>query len=548
MMAFNLTLRMILERADKVFPKKEIITRDSSGIFRYTYADFYKRTKKLANILQNLGIKKGDRVATLAWNHHRHLELYFAIPCTGAVLHTLNLRLSPEQLVYIINHAEDQAIFVDQDLVPLLESIRDQLTSVKQIVVMSEFMELNSNTLKTALSYEALMAEASEEYQFPDLDEWDSAAMCYTTATTGNPKGVVYTHRGLVLHSYAAAIPDAIGISESDSILPFVPMFHANAWGLPFVSTWVGATQVFPGARPQAEDICQLIQDYKVTLAAGVPTIWMATYPLWESGKYDASSLRELICGGSAAPKSMIKNYREKIGVPILHAYGMTETTPVVLVSRHKSYFENLSDNDKDNISAKQGLLVPGLEMKVVIEDGKEVPWDGKTMGELLLRGPWIAKEYYKDPIRSAAAFSDGWLHTGDIVTVDPEGYVSIADRSKDLIKSGGEWISSLDLENTIMSHPGVLEAAVIAIPHPKWVERPLACIVLKKEYEGQVATQDIMVFLTGKVPKLWLPDRVEFLDSIPRTSVGKFYKAALRKKYAEAVNAGADNSSTTAI
>lgn len=532
-MAFDLTLRTILERAAKLFADKEIISRDYSGTFRYTYRDFYKRTKKLANVLQSFGIQKGERVATLAWNHHRHLELYFAIPCSGAVLHTLNLRLAPEQLVYIINHAEDQAIFVDKDLLPLLEGIKDQIPTVKHIFVMSDTTDIPPTSLKDPGSYEKLLSEASEDYIFPELSEWDSAAMCYTTATTGNPKGVVYTHRGLVLHSYAAVLPDAINISESDRVMPFVPMFHANAWGLPFACTWLGATQVFPGERPQAEDVCRLIQDEKVTLAAGVPTIWMATYPLWESGQYDPSSLREVVCGGSAAPKSMIKNYQEKLGVPILHAYGMTETTPVVLVSRPKSTMRAWTDEDKYNVAAKQGLLVPGLEMKVVADGGKEVPWDGKTMGELLLRGPWIAKEYYNDPVRSAAAFADGWLHTGDIVTVDAEGYVSIADRSKDLIKSGGEWISSLDLENTIMSHPAVAEAAVIAIPHPKWVERPLACVVLKKEYQGQISTADILEYLKGKVPKLWLPDRVEFLETIPKTSVGKFYKQALRQRFA---------------
>lgn len=543
MMAFDLTLRTALERAAKLFPHKEIISRDYSGTFRYTYADFYQRTQKLANVLQDFGIQKGERVATLAWNHHRHLELYFAIPCSGAVLHTLNLRLAPEQLVYIINHAEDQAIFVDIDLVPLLEGIKERIPTVKHIVVMSDTLDIPGTSLANPLSYEVLLAKAKETFSFPDLSEWDSAAMCYTTATTGDPKGVVYTHRGLMLHSYAAVLPDAINIGETDRVMPFVPMFHANAWGLPFACTWLGATQIFPGERPQAEDICRLIQEHKVTLAAGVPTIWMATYPLWESGKYDPSSLREIVSGGSAAPKSLLKNYKEKIGVSILHAYGMTETTPVVLVSRLKSTMKDWTDEEKYSVAAKQGLLVPGLEMKIVVEDGKEVPWDGKTMGELLLRGPWIAKEYYKEPVRSTAAFADGWLHTGDIVTVDAEGYVSIADRSKDLIKSGGEWISSIDLENTIMSHPAVAEAAVIAMSHPKWIERPLACVVLKKEYVGKVGTGDILDYLTGKVPKLWLPDRVEFLDALPKTSVGKFYKQALRKQFAGLMVANSEGS-----
>ncbi|MDQ7094443.1 long-chain fatty acid--CoA ligase [Desulfosporosinus sp. PR] len=538
MMAYDLTLQAVLERALRLYSKKEIISRDFSGIFRYTYGDFYKRTLRLANVLQDLGITKGDRVGTLAWNNHRHLELYFAIPISGAVLHTLNLRLGPEQLVYIINHAEDKVIFVDKDLLPLLQSIRDQLPTVEQIIVMSDTLEIPPCGLANPLSYEALLAGARETFSYPDLSEWDPAAMCYTTATTGSPKGVVYTHRALVLHCLAACLPDCLNLHEADRVLPFVPMFHVNAWGIPFACTWLGATQVFPGARPQAEDICRLIEDHKVTLAAGVPTIWMATYPLWESGKYDPSSLREIVNGGSAASVSMIRNYREKLGVPILHAYGMTETTPVVLVSRPKSTMENLSLEEKYQLSAKQGLLVPGLEMKVVGEDGREIPWDGKTMGELLLRGPWIAKEYYKDPVRSQDSFTEGWLRTGDIVTVDSEGYVGIADRSKDLIKSGGEWISSLDLENTIMDHPAVLEAAVIAIPHPKWDERPLACVVLKQDYEGLVEAQDILDFLRGKAPKLWIPDQVEFIEAIPRTSVGKFYKAALRARFAEAASA----------
>ncbi|AET69404.1 acyl-CoA synthetase (AMP-forming)/AMP-acid ligase II [Desulfosporosinus orientis DSM 765] len=537
MMAYDLTLRAILQRSTKLFSKKEIITRDYSGTFRYTYSEFYKRAQRLANVLKNFSIAKGDRVATLAWNHHRHLELYFAVPVSGAVLHTLNLRLAPEQLVYIINHAEDKIIFVDKDLVPLLESIQDQLPTLEYIVVMSDTKEIPSNTLINPFSYETLLAEASENFEFPDLSEWDPAAMCYTTATTGKPKGVVYTHRALVLHSYAASLPDSLNLQESDRVMPFVPMFHANAWGLPFACTWLGSTQVFPGARPQAEDICQLIQDHKVTLAAGVPTIWMATYPLWESGKYDPSSLREIVNGGSAAPISMIKNYLEKLGVSILHAYGMTETTPVVLVSRLKSSLIDISTEEKLKLSAKQGLLVPGLEMRVIGEDGNEVPWNGQTMGELLVRGPWIAKEYYKDPIRTKEAFYQGWLRTGDIVTVDSEGYVSVADRSKDLIKSGGEWISSLDLENTIMGHPSVLEAAVIAIPHPKWVERPLACVVLKQDYVDKINEQDILDYLKGKAPKIWVPDRVEFIDAIPRTSVGKFFKAALRSRFAKATN-----------
>jgi len=532
MMEFDLTLRMMIERANKLYPNKEIVTRDYAGDFRYTYADFYQRTKRLANSLGSLGVARGERVGALCWNHHRHLELYFGVPTTGAVLHTLNLRLTPEQLVYIINHAEDKVLFVDKDLLPLAEGLAPHLKTVEHFVVVSDTKEIPETTLSPVSSYEVMLEQASPDYEFPtDISEWAPAAMCYTTATTGNPKGVVYTHRGLVLHSYAAALPDALCLAEKDVTLPFVPMFHANAWGLPFVSTWLGCKQVFPGARPQPEDLCRIIAQEKVTLAAGVPTIWMGTLEVWKAGKYDISSIRALVVGGSAAPRPMVKTYLEQFNIPIIHAYGMTETTPVVLVSRPKSY---LADSDIEtllDLNAKQGLVVPGLDIKVVRDEDQEVPWDGKTMGELLVRGPWIAKEYYKDPERSKPAFKDGWLHTGDIVTIDPEGYVAIADRSKDLIKSGGEWISSLDLENTIMGHPAVAEACVIGVPDPKWQERPLACVVLRPEYKDKVTEKEILDFLDGKVARFWIPDRVIFMDEVPKTSVGKFNKKALREK-----------------
>jgi fatty-acyl-CoA synthase len=533
MMDYPLLLRNLLERAYRLFPKKEIITRDYSGTFRYTYADFYHRVQRLANVLESLGVQKGDRVGTLAWNHHRHLELYFGVPCTGAVLHTLNLRLGEDQLSFIINHAGDKVIFVDQDLVPLLEKIKEQLTTVKHFVIMAEQEKIPETTLEPVSSYETLLRQAKTEYDFPvDLDEWSPASMCYTTATTGNPKGVVYTHRALFLHSMVVSLPDVLGLSEKEIIMPIVPMFHVNAWGLPFSATWLGATQVFPGARPQPEDICQLIEQERVTLSAAVPTVWMGCLSIWESGKYDSSSLRGLIFGGAAPSKSLIEAYQKKLKIPVLHAYGMTETTPVVLASRLKSYMAQWSEEEKLNVNIKQGLLVPGLEMKVLNEEGKEVAWNGKEMGELCLRGPWIAKEYYQEPERTRSAFKGGWLHTGDIVTVDEEGYVMIMDRAKDLIKSGGEWISSVDLENTIMGHPGIAEAAVIGVPHPKWQERPLAFVVLKPGYDGMVTQEDIIEFLKDKVAKWWLPDEVKFIDQIPKTSVGKINKRELRQRY----------------
>ncbi|WP_027366218.1 long-chain fatty acid--CoA ligase [Desulfotruncus alcoholivorax] len=536
MMEYPLLLRGILERSRKLFPKKEIVSRDYTGIWRYNYGDFYKRVCRLANVLQEMGIHKGDRVATLAWNNHRHLELYFGVTCYGALLHTLNLRLFTEQLEYVINHAEDKVIFVDQDLLPLLEGIKDKLPTVQAYIVMTDSDELPATGLNPVYSYEKLLAAAPDAFDFPeDLDEYTPAAMCYTTATTGDPKGVIYTHRGLYLHSMCIGLADSLALSETDSLLPIVPMFHVNAWGLPYACTWFGSKQVLPGARPDPATICKLIEEEKVTLAAGVPTIWMAVLAAYRQQKFDFSSVRGFVCGGSAAPKALIKAFDEEIGVPILHAYGMTETTPVVLVSKPKSYMLDWPADQLYDAKAKQGLLVPGLEMKVVDEEGREAAWDGKQIGELWLRGPWIAKEYYKDPERSKPAFAGGWLHTSDIVSVDKEGFVSIVDRAKDLIKSGGEWISSVDLENTIMAHPAVQEAAVVAMPHEKWVERPVACVVIREDWKGRLSEADIISFLEDKVAKWWLPDKVIFVDEIPKTSVGKFNKKALRQRLEQA-------------
>lgn len=533
MMKYPLLLRSMLDRANRLFPRKEVVSRDYSGLHRYTYADYYRRVCRLANVLKELGVKQGDRVGTLAWNHHRHLELYFAVPCYGAVLHTLNLRLFTEHLVYVINHAENTVIFVDEDLLPLLEAVKDQLHTVRHFVVMTDKEELPATSLQPVYSYEKLLSAAPDTFEFPaDLDEFTPAAMCYTTATTGEPKGVVYTHRGLYLHSMCLGLVDTLGLSESDTLLPIVPMFHANAWGTPFACVWYGTKLVLPGSRPDIKIICDLIVSENVTLAAGVPTIWMGLLALNRKVKYDFSKVRAFVCGGSAAPRSLIQAFDREVGAPILHAYGMTETTPVALVSRPKSYMSDWPEDTMYNLKAKQGILVPGLEMKVVDEEGREIAWDGKQMGELLLRGPWIASEYYREPERSKEAFAGGWLHTSDMVTVDEEGFVNIADRAKDLIKSGGEWISSVDLENQIMSHPAVREAAVIAIPHEKWFERPAACVVLHEDQRGKVTEADIINFLQDKVVKWWLPDKVFFLDEIPKTSVGKFDKKVLRRQY----------------
>jgi len=534
-MNYPLLLRTLLERPKDLFPNKEIYSKTQAGEFRYTYADFYSRTCRLASALKNLGVERGDRVGTLAWNHHRHLELYFAVPCYGAVLNTLNLRLFKDQLAYIINHAEDKVIFVDDDLLPLLETIKDILPTVEHFVVMSDEPGLPKTGLATVHSYEELLGESSSSYRFPDnIDEWSPAAMCYTSATTGNPKGVVYTHRAIYLHSLTLGLTDTLGLGEKDVVMPVVPMFHVNAWGLPFTATWFGAKQVFPREKLDGASLCELIEKERVTVTGGVPTLLRGIYQHLESGgEHDLSSLRKLLGGGSAVPRSLIEGFQEKYGVSFTNSYGMTETCPVVVTSNPKSHMMNWSKEDLLNILVRQGTLMPGLEMRIAKEDGSEVKHDGKGMGEILLRGPWVTSEYYKDPARTAQAMADDWLRTGDIATIDSEGYIKIVDRTKDLIKSGGEWISSVELENKIMAHPGVLEAAVIGVPDDKWQERPRAVVVPKKDAQKNLSDRDILTFLNGKIAKWWIPDKVVFVEEIPKTSVGKFDKKALRHKYA---------------
>ncbi|MRG85113.1 long-chain fatty acid--CoA ligase [Salinibacillus xinjiangensis] len=530
MMDTPLTLVQKIERAEKFFSKKQVVSRTSSKIHRLTYKDVGERARALSSSLEKLGVKKGDCIATLAWNHHRHLEAYFAVPCMGAVLHMANFRLSEEHLSYILNHAEDQVILVDEDIVPIVEKVQDQLKTVKAFVIMTDKDSLPSTTLSPAYSYEDLIADGDPTFEYTvDIDENDPAAMCYTSATTGKPKGVVYSHRGLVLHSMALGLSDTLGLSESDVLMPVVPMFHVNAWGLPFASTWFGTTQVLPGPMFTPKLLAELIESEQVTLTAGVPTVWLGLLNELEINDYDMSSLRAVVCGGSAAPRGIIRAFESKHGIPFLHAYGLTETTPVVTAARLKSYQQDLPEEEKLDIRSKQGLIVPGLEAKVVNDRG-EVKRDGKEMGELLVRGPWIANEYYKDD-RSEEAFRDGWLHTGDIATIDEEGNIKLVDRTKDLIKSGGEWISSVDLENTLMAHESVFEAAVVAVPHPKWIERPIACVVLKDQYKESVTKEVLFEHLKAQFAKWWIPDDIVFIEQIPKTSVGKFLKRTLREQ-----------------
>src|SRR6266540_832165 len=536
MMDYQLTVRHILERANSLFPRKEVVSRVGDGVTRATYGEVYRRVHRLAGALRELGVGPGDRVASFAWNHQRHLELYLAAPCMGAVLHTLNFRLFPDQIAYIVNHAGDQVILVDPLVISLLEPLADKLGQVQHIVVMGdEPSGLDRVAGRPAHDYEALLAAAPPEYPFPDLDEETAAAMCYTSGTTGNPKGVLYSHRAIVLHSMGEALADVMALSERDVVLPVVPMFHANAWGIPFTATMVGATQVLPGPAPMPADIVRLIETERVTMAAGVPTIWVGVLSVLEQGSHDLSSLKRITSGGSAVPRSLLEAYEQRYGVQIWHAWGMTEMTPLGSVSRLKSTLERLPEAERLRYRAMQGLPSPLVDIKAIDEEGHDVPWDGKSLGELAVRGPWVAASYYQDPDSSERFTEDGWFRTGDVVTIDPEGYVQIADRTKDLVKSGGEWISSVDLENAIMSHPKVLEAAVIAIPHPKWDERPLACVVLRQD-ASEVSREELIEFLRPSFAKWWLPDDVVFMPEIPKTSVGKFDKKALRDRYRDHV------------
>jgi fatty-acyl-CoA synthase len=531
MMNYPLLITSFMQHVAKYFAKKEIVSVYPGGSFRYTYAQWYRRTCQLAHALKKFGIKRGERVASFSLNNQRHFELYFGVPSMGAILHTVNIRLSQEHLVYIINHAGDRILFLDEDVYFLIEPVMDKLKTVELYVILSQTNVMPQTKLAPVVLYDEWIKGHPEEYDFPyDRDENEAALICYTSATTGDPKGVVYSHRGIVLHTLAGGL--TLGVREDDCILLVVPMFHANAWGAPFMSC-IGLKQVLPGRQLlDMGAICKIIADEKVTVTYGVPTIWMMLYKyLEDGGAYDFSSLRMVYSGGAAMPRHLMESFSRKYNFNITQAYGMTETSPLATAAIPKSYMVGLPDKELYDIKTTAGHPVNLVDMKLInMDTGKEAKMDGIEMGEICLRGPWIASEYYKDPERSKAFFKDGWLHTGDIGTMNEEGYVSLVDRTKDLIKSAGEWISSVDLENALMGPPGVLEAAVIGMPDEKWQERPLACVVLNPATSESVTKEDILNFLKDKVAKWWLPDEVVFIKEIPKTSVGKFNKKELRK------------------
>ena len=527
MQDYPLTLPHIFHRAERLFSASRISTATHGEMQRMSYGEWADRTRRLGGAMDVLEVSDSGRVGTFGWNTGRHLELYFAVPCSGRVLHTLNIRLFSEQIAYVIGHAEDEVIFVDRSLLSVLWPLAGRLKTVRHFVVMDDGKgDVPSDP--RIVDYEELLSE-SKQIEFHVDDERRAAAMCYTSGTTGNPKGVLYSHRSTFLHSLGINTADALAISESDVLMPIVPMFHANAWGTPYAGVFAGADFVMPGPDLSPEAIVDLFERERVTISAGVPTIWMALVPLLDD--HDLSSVRTITSGGSAVPKALSEVYREKVGVPLFQGWGMTETSPLGSLSWVKSTLSDLSDEELVEIRAKQGLPLPGVDARIVdVETGEELAWDGQAFGELHVRGPWIASAYYKDASGEDKFTPDGWLRTGDVATMDKEGYIHLVDRTKDVIKSGGEWISSVDLENEIMSHPSVAEAAVIGVHHPKWQERPLACVVVKKG--EQLSKNEVLEFLAPRVAKWWLPDDVVFVDEIPKTSVGKFSKKDLRARF----------------
>jgi fatty-acyl-CoA synthase len=536
MMHRPLLISSLIEHAAKNHGATEIVSRTIEGgaaftLHRSTYGEACQRAKRLANALTRMGVAKGDRVGTLAWNGYRHFELYYGVSGMGAVMHTINPRLFPEQIAYIANHAEDKYVFFDLTFAPLIEALAESAPGIKGFVAMTDRASmdkaLSASRIRNLHCYEALLNAESEDFDWPQFDELTPSSLCYTSGTTGNPKGVLYTHRSTMLHTLSGTSPEALNISTRDVMLPVVPMFHVNAWGLPYMCTAAGAKLVFPGAALDGASIHRLFEEEKVTLSAGVPTVWLGLLTHVKSNNLKFSTLRETVIGGSACPPAMIESFERDYGVRVVHAWGMTEMSPIGTVCRLMAKHSTLPSAEQFKVQIKQGRVIYGVEMKIVDADGRELPRDGKAFGDLMVRGQWIVERYFRE---EHSALKDGWFPTGDVATIDADGYMQITDRSKDVIKSGGEWISSIDLENIAVAHPAVMEAGVIGIAHPKWDERPLLVVVKRKD--AAVTREDLLKFFEGKIAKWWMPDDVVFVDQLPHTATGKLLKTKMREEF----------------
>ncbi len=528
MMTRPLMISALIQHADQNHADTEIVSRlPVGGTHRYTYHDAHRRSRQLVRALLALGVKATDRIGTLAWNTHRHFEIYYAVSGMAAITHTINPRLFPEQISYIVNHADDRFIFFDVNFAALVEALVPHCPGVKGWVAMCAASEMPANAIPNLLCYEDIVAAQSDDYEWTEFDENTASSLCYTSGTTGNPKGVLYSHRSTVLHAYGSSLPDGLGCSARECILPVVPMFHVNAWGLPYAAPLNGAKLVMPGPHLDGASLHALFEEEGVTMSAGVPTIWLGLLQHMQSKGLKLSTVKRLVIGGSAAPPAMIKAFDEQYGITVLHAWGMTEMSPLGTVNTYKQKQLALSAAEKDAIRVKQGRAIFGVEMKIVGSNGETLPRDGKAFGDLMVRGPWITGGYFKN--EGGDVLVDGWFPTGDVATIDPDGFMQITDRSKDVIKSGGEWISSIDLENIAVAHPAVAEAAVIGAPHPKWDERPLLVVVKKAGQD--VTKEELIKFYDGKIAKWWTPDDVIFVDDLPHTATGKLSKLQLRER-----------------
>jgi fatty-acyl-CoA synthase len=530
MMSQPLLISSIIEFASRHYGHVEIVSRRVEGdLHRYTYRDCHQRARRAAHALQGLGVKMGDRVATLAWNGYRHMELYYAVSGSGAVLHTINPRLHPEQIGYIANHAEDQYLFFDLTFLPLIEAVAAHCKTVKAFVLMADRDRMPQETkIPNLLCYEDLIASSSDDYEWPLFDENSAASLCYTSGTTGNPKGALYSHRSTVLHSYGSAMPNALNVSAADTVLPVVPMFHVNAWGLPYSVLLSGAKLVFPGAALDGKSLYELFESEGVTFSAGVPTVWLGLVNYVLQNNLEFTTFKRTVIGGSACPPAMMDTLIDKLGVQVIHAWGMTEMSPLGTAGGLQAKHMALPKDEQRKILQKQGHAIYGVDMKIVNDDGAELPWDGSTYGHLLVKGPWIISSYFKN--EGGDVLQDGWFPTGDVATIDADGYMQITDRSKDVIKSGGEWIGTIDLENIATAHPAVLQAACIGIAHPKWDERPLLLVIKRPGQE--VTRSELLAFFEGKIAKFWMPDDVAFIEALPMGATGKIQKNKLREQF----------------